>query len=287
MKTMRKLSMLVALLLVFALVLTGCGKKDVKYVVLDEALSDELYAIGFRKDDGALRDAVQQALCDMKKDGKLAKITKKWFGEDTSTVPDTFTATAQEGDTSLQKVKDAGKFRLGLDDSFPPMGYQDGNGNIIGYDIDLAREVCTRLGVELELVPIDWNQNVNELNSGNIDCVWNGMTANKERQEKMNLSEAYMNNRQVIVTLESNNIKTLADLKDKRIVLQKGSTAVEALDARSDIKSAARDVTEIKDNVLAMYELRQGTGDAVVMDEIVARYYIEHLTEMEQAATSN
>lgn len=279
----RVLSLLTAVLLAAAL-FSGCSAKKVEYMVLDEALADEEYAIAFRKEDQTLRDEVQRLLCEMKKDGKLAEITKKWFGEDTSIVPDSFTAKTDATDDSLQKIKDAGVFKLGLDDSLPPMGYQDKEGNIIGYDIDLAKEVCSRIGVELKTVPINWDRNIDELNDGNIDCIWNGLTINEKRQEKTNLTEPYLKNRQVVVTLKDAGISKLSDLKGKRAVLQEGSTAVEALDAATEVKSSLKEITEIDNNVLAMYELRQKTSDVVVMDETVARYYIQHLSELEDTA---
>lgn len=289
MKIKRVLAAAVAAMMA-ALLLAGCsgGKKDVEYVVLDESLSDEQYAIGFRKADQALRDEVQKILCEMKKDGKLAEITKKWFGKDTSIVPES-TPDSTATDDSLQKVKDKKIFVLGLDDSFPPMGYRDvDSGDIIGYDIDLAKEVCARMGVELKLQPIDWDYKEAELNEGTIDCIWNGMSIDDERKEKMCLSEPYMENRQVVVTLKSSGIEKVSDLKDKVVVLQKGSTAAGALDGREDVKSVIKDgaAVEVPDNVQAMYELRQGTSDAVVMDEIVARYYIAHLTELEAKSES-
>lgn len=264
--------------------LAGCSSKKAEYVVLDEALSDEVYAIGFRKEDQALRDAVQQALVELKQEGKAAEISNTWFGEDITIIPDEFTPT-ESTDDSLAKVKEKGEFILGLDDSFPPMGY-DKDGEIVGFDIDLARAVCEKLGVDLKIQPINWDQNVSELNAGNIDCIWNGMSVDEEREAAMNLSEPYMENRQVVVTLKENNINSLADLKDKSVILQAGSTAVKALDGRADIKATLKDgkASEVENNVLAMYELSKGTGDAVVMDEIVARYYIAHMTELEDAA---
>jgi polar amino acid transport system substrate-binding protein len=99
-----------------------------------------------------------------------------------------------------------------------------------------------------------------------------------------------MNNRQVVVTLKGNKISAIADLKDKTVALQKGSTAVDALDAPENaaVKASIKDgePVTVENNVLAMYELRQGTSDAVIMDEIVARYYIAHLTELETEASA-
>ena len=86
-------------------------------------------------------------------------------------------------DNSLNDVLEKGQFVLGLDDSFPPMGYRDENGEIVGFDIDCAREVCNRLGVELVPQPIDWNSKEQELMTGNIDCLWNGFTITEERKE--------------------------------------------------------------------------------------------------------
>lgn len=285
--TMKKTLALVFAAIMTMLLITGCMGKKAEYVVLDEALADEQYGIGFRKADQTLRDEVQKTLVEMKKDGELAKITEKWFGEDTSTVPETFTPT-ESNDDSLNKIKQKGKLILGLDSSFPPMGYENDQGEIIGYDIDLANEVCKRMGVELVLQPIVWAQNVTELKDGNIDCIWNGMTINDERKAAMNMSEPYMNNRQVVVTLKNSGIKKLSDLEGKSVILQAGSTAVEALDGRADIKDKIKDgkAIEVKDNVLAMYELQKGSGDAVVMDEIVSRYYIAHLNELPTGESS-
>ncbi len=94
-------------------------------------------------------------------------------------------------DTSLSYIKDKGVFVLGLDDSFPPMGFRDKNGEITGFDIDLAKEVCKRMGVELKLQPIDWNAKILDLNSKQIDVIWNGLTITEERKEKSLLQTIY------------------------------------------------------------------------------------------------
>lgn len=282
---MKKILAIFAAALLAVCVLTGCsGNQKAEYVILKDALADEEYAIGFRKADFALRDAVQQALMDLKKDGTVAEISQKWFNEDLSDIPDSFTPSNSKDD-SLQKVKESGKLRMGLDDSFPPMGYDD-DGEIVGFDIDLAGEVCKKLGVELELVPIVWAQNVQELNDNNIDCIWNGMSVSDDREAAMNLSEPYMKNRQVIVTLKGSGIESLADLADKSVILQRGSTASLALDDDPELKASLRGgaATEVENNVLAMYELQKGNGDAVLMDEVVAQYYVSHLTDLEEAA---
>ncbi len=177
---------------------------------------------------------------------------------------------------SLEKVKQAGKLILGLDDSFPPMGYRDDNDEIVGYDIDLAKEVASRMGVELVLQPIDWDYKESELSDGNIDCIWNGMSIDDERREKLNLSEPYLNNQQVVVVLSDSGINTLADLAGKEVILQAGSTAEGALDSHPEVKETLKDgqAIPVDNNVQAMMELKNGTGDAVIMDAVVARYYL-------------
>ena len=115
-------------------------------------------------------------------------------------------------DTSLDDVVESGRFVLGLDDSFPPMGYRDENGEIVGFDIDCAREVCARLGVELVCQPIDWNSKEQELMTGNIDCLWNGFTITEERRENLLFSDPYVKNAQVVVVNASSSVQTLDDL---------------------------------------------------------------------------
>jgi polar amino acid transport system substrate-binding protein len=122
-----------------------------------------------------------------------------------------------QGDMSLEKVLDKGQFVLGLDDSFPPMGYRNDDNEIVGFDIDLAKEVTSRMGVELVLQPIDWNAKEQELNTGNIDCIWNGFTITAERAENINFTEPYVNNAQVAVVKEGSSVQTLADLKGSNL----------------------------------------------------------------------
>lgn len=260
--------------------LSGCGQanKDAKYVILDEALADEEYVIGFRKTDTALKEEVNKTLSDLKADGSLGEISKKWFGSDVTTVPADYEK-AEAADDSLQKVKDKGELILGLDDSFPPMGYRDDDQNIVGFDVDVARKVCEKLGVELKLQPIKWSSKEVELDTGNVDCLWNGFTKSDEREEKMNLSIPYMTNRMVVVTLDSKGVSSLADLKDKELVLQGGSTAVEALDNHVEVKASLKNgrATEVDDNVTALLDLKTSGAAGVLMDEVVARYYINTL----------
>ena len=121
----KKLAAAALAALLGASLLAGCGAAGSKkeYRILDETLKDEHYVIGFKKGNETLRDEVQRILVELQKDGTLSAISKEWFGEDKSIVPTTFTPSGATDD-SLQKVKDKGVFTLGLDDSFPPMGFR-------------------------------------------------------------------------------------------------------------------------------------------------------------------
>ncbi len=178
--------------------------------------------------------------------------------------------TGASKDESLKKVMDKKVLVLGLDDAFPPMGFRDENNEIVGYDIDLAREVTKRLGVELVCQPIDWNAKEQELNTGKIDCIWNGLTMTAEREEAMTFTKPYLKNAQVLVVRADSPVAALADLKGKSVGLQAGSSAANALEASADLKASLKGVVEFKDNLTALMDLEAKGVDAVVMDLIVA-----------------
>lgn len=193
-------------------------------------------------------------------------------GGDVTTAADS--AVVNDGeDNSLQKVLDSGEFILGLDATFKPMGYTDENDEIVGFDIDCAEEVCSRLGVKLVKQPIDWDTKEQDLDSGKIDCIWNGMSINASRQEVMNLSEPYMKNSMVFVvaagTLDAS--ASLDELKGKTVAVQSGSTAQEIL------QGAELEVTEnaLATNVECLQQLELNLVDAVFMDSVVANYEIK------------
>lgn len=208
--------------------------------------------------------------CSKKTDNVTDK-SKNTLEETNSTVETDTT----EKDTSLDDIKAKGKLVLGLDDSFPPMGFKNDNQEIVGFDIDVAREVCKRMGVELEIQPISWDAKELELSTKNIDCIWNGMSYNSDRDEAMTLSSTYMKNKQVAVVLADSDVNTLADLSGKVVIIQNGSTASDAMDANEDFKNSLKNLVKVKDNVQALVDLKVSGSDAVVMDEVVARYYTE------------
>ena len=175
-------------------------------------------------------------------------------------------------DDSLQKILDKGELVLGLDVEFPPMGFIDENKETVGFDVDVAREVCDRLGVKLTLCGIDWDEKENDLNDGKIDCIWNGLSVTPARAEAMNLSEPYMKNELIVVVLGESTVKEINDLKNGKIGVQSGSTAEETLKELDIYK----DITlNSYDNVMILLQkLDDGEIDAALVDSVPAYYYI-------------
>ncbi len=179
---------------------------------------------------------------------------------------------ATEADLSLQKVLDSGKLVLGLDATFKPMGYTDENDEVVGFDIDVAEEVCARMGVKLVKEGINWETKEQDLNAGRIDCIWNGMSVSPSRAEEMNLSEPYMTNAMVFVVPANSDITAMDQLADKIIGVQNGSTAEEILMA-SEIGAT---ITEqaMATNIEALQQMELGIVDAVFLDSVVANFEI-------------
>lgn len=178
-------------------------------------------------------------------------------------------------DTSWSKVQSAGTLVLGLDKAFPPMGYVDTQtGELVGFDIDLAKEACKHLGIELKLQPVDWDNKTAELNNGNVDCLWNGFSKTPEREKEFALSIPYMKNNQIILVKSGSDYKGLDDLKGKTVGVQADSSAETALNENPDFTNSLKDVVKIDDYSKAVLEIQNGTIDAIAIDEIVARYYL-------------
>jgi polar amino acid transport system substrate-binding protein len=168
---------------------------------------------------------------------------------------------------------DTGDFTLvvGFDASFPPYGYQDDNGELVGFDLDLAKEVAKRRGWKVELRPIDWDSKDAELSSGSINCIWNGFTING-REDLYTWSEPYVDSSQVILVRKDSPIYTKADLANKVVEAQADSSGLKALQDPScdELRKSLRQVIEVPNFNLAYMELQAGTCDAVVIDYSVA-----------------
>ena len=167
------------------------------------------------------------------------------------------------------------KFILGFDANFPPYGYKDDSGEYVGFDLDLAQEVCDRNGWELVKQPIDWDAKDMELNSGTIDCIWNGFTMDG-REDEYTWSDPYVDNSQVVVVSEKSGIKSLEDLAGKIVEVQADSSALAALEGdQKELADTFGQLTQVPDYNTAFMDLEAGAAEAVAMDVGVSKYQIE------------
>ena len=168
---------------------------------------------------------------------------------------------------------DSKTLTVGFDAEYPPFGYMDESGEYVGFDLDVAQKVCDNLGWELVKKPINWDSKDMELNSGNIDCIWNGFTMNG-REDDYEWSKPYMKNNQVFVVRGDSDINSEADLAGKNVEVQTDSSAEAALNDNSELTSTFGSLTPVADYNTAFMDLESGAVDAIAMDDVVASYQI-------------
>ncbi len=166
------------------------------------------------------------------------------------------------------------KMVIGLDDNFAPMGFRNEKNELVGYDIDMAKEACKRAGLEVTFKPIDWSSKEAELNGKRIDALWNCLSVTPAREKVIKFSRPYMNNRQIIVVPVNSKIQTLADLKGKVLAVQDNSTGADRVEEYPDVKKGLKDYRKYPDFAAAFLDIDSGRVDALVVDEILARYYM-------------
>ncbi|MBP2636419.1 MAG: ABC-type transporter, periplasmic subunit family 3 [Firmicutes bacterium] len=176
--------------------------------------------------------------------------------------------------TNTNTKAPAKKIVIGLDDSFPPMGFKDDKNNIVGFDIDMAKEAAKRLGMEVEFKGIDWSSKEAELNGKRIDALWNGMNITEERKKNVLFSDPYMESKQLIFVLAGSPIKGVADLAGKVVGVQQASIGEEVVAKDEKLKASLKDFKKYPDCIAAFMDLKAGRVDAVVTDEILGRYYM-------------
>ena len=178
--------------------------------------------------------------------------------------------------SSCAKQDDSGKLIVGYT-IYKPMNYEDETGKLVGFDTELAEAVAKKLGMEIEFRKIDWANKYLELESGTINCIWNGFTSNcadddgVQRSEKVDFSYAYMNNEQCVVVQKKNleALNSSAALADKKGAAEKGS-AGEGL-AKDYITDDEKNYIGKDSQAAAVLELTAGTVDFIVIDKTMAK----------------
>ena len=205
------------------------------------------------------------AACGGAKTETTAAETTAEKKEETTTAATTAAETAEAA---------GGTLIVGFDQDFPPMGFVGDNGEYTGFDLDLAKEVASRLGLEYKAQPVAWDSKDMELESGNIDCIWNGFTITG-REDDYTWTTPYMANKQVFVVANDSDIKSQADLAGKVVEVQADSSAEAALKENQDLANTFGQLLTTPDYNTAFMDLEQGAVDAVAMDVIVAGYQIK------------
>ena len=172
----------------------------------------------------------------------------------------------KSADQDLEKIKSAGKMVIGYT-VFAPMNYTDENGDFVGFETEFSKAVCEKLGVKAEFQEIEWESKETELNSGNIDCIWNGMTITDERKANMSITIPYMENRQVLIVKASDVDKYKASVDGAKVVAEAGS-AGEDLAATDEFAKAL--FTPVDSQATALMEVKAGTADIAIIDYTMA-----------------
>ena len=176
-----------------------------------------------------------------------------------------------------KKYQQQNSITVGFDNTFVPMGYEEKNGHYAGFDIDLAKLVSEKLGIQVHFQPIDWDMKETELQNGTIDAIWNGYSATDERSEKVAFTIPYMQNTQVIVSKKTSNIRSVEDMKDKVLGAQTGSSGYLDFEAQPELLKnhvKNQDADQYQSFNEALIDLKNDRIDALLIDRVYANYYL-------------
>ncbi|VTS71305.1 amino acid ABC transporter substrate-binding protein [Streptococcus australis] len=176
------------------------------------------------------------------------------------------------------KYQEQGSITIGFDNTFVPMGFEEKNGQYVGFDIDLAQAVSEKLGIQVNFQPIDWDMKETELQNGTIDAIWNGYSATDERREKVAFTIPYMENQQILVSKKSQNIQSVKDMNNKVLGAQAGSSGYLNFEAQPDLlKNQVKDqkANQYQSFNEALIDLKNDRIDALLIDRVYANYYLQ------------
>lgn len=186
---------------------------------------------------------------------------------------------SSQSSSSTQELFPTGKLVIGIDDTFAPMGYRDEAGKLVGFDIDLAKAVCELLDVTPEFKTIDWAAKELALESGTVDCIWNGLSVTPQRKSAMSLSQPYLNNKIIIMGKEGLSVSNVAELASYRVGVQAGSAALDAIRVNEAYASISSQITEYPTYDEAILDLQAGRLDFIVIDEVYGNYKNQQLEQ--------
>ena len=273
---MRKLVAAAAMAGMAAMVMTGCGKKAETQTTAAATVES---AAKTEADTKKTAESAAETVKETEAETTAEKTTAEETAAESKTAEKTDAAETETAEETTDEAKaDQKTFTVGFDAEFPPYGYRDESGEYVGFDLDLAAEVCERQGWELVKQPIDWDAKDMELSSGAISCIWNGFTMNG-REDEYTWSDPYIDNSQVFVVASDSGIKDKVDLAGKVVAVQKDSSALAALNDEENADNIAlRDsfsqLIEYADYNTAFMDLEQGAVDSVAIDLGVAEYQI-------------
>lgn len=175
---------------------------------------------------------------------------------------------------AADKKAASNKIIIGLDDNFPPFGFHDEKGDLVGFDIDIAKEAAKRLGKDIEFKSIDWDSKETELKSGKIDAIWSGLSISPERQKNILFTIPYEYGPQILLVRKDSPIQGKADLAGKIVGTQQGSTGLEAIQHEPELMNSFKELKQYSDNVTSFMDLEVGRIDAVVVANTAAGYFM-------------
>ena len=255
---------LLALLLSLSLAACG-GSKTVSYTFLDEELGTETYGIAFRQGDEAMKNMVENGLMAIVENGTFEEIAEKY--------PDIKDyLSLKKGDFADAEILPQGSgdpeytFRHGFDLDYPPYSYLQDDGTVGGFDVEVCQAVCEYIGWKYEPVPFNWDAKDAELNAGSCDCIWSGITV-EGREDDYLWGMAYSSNTQMIMVADNSGIKTLADLKGKKVGVQTATSAYDMLeDSQAELAATFKELLVYETYTVAFNDLKAGAIDAIAID---------------------
>ena len=262
-----------AALMLLSLCACGAKKEDDKLIIINEDLGAEEYGIAFRADDQATCDAMQAAVAQVVASGEYAKIAEKY-----PDIVENLIFLQNAAPAKAEIEKSSRTFIMGIDPEYPPFSYMGDDGEDTGFDVEICKAACELLGWDFEVFGVNWDEKLIQLDAGECDCVWSGMTILDSMKEAgYVLSDPYYYNTQVLVVKESGKIASSADLKGKTVAVQLGTSGEALLAEDGDLAylSATFGKLVTCDSFLKCFtELEGGAVDAVLVDLPVAASYV-------------